>query len=99
MISIHGEEHYFDIDFWNSPSEMCYDNGTKYYLLQILEWKRDKNINKYTKYVLADTTKSVSLTILTELFKENAFVELICRQGTIIDLKKVVRNYILGERV
>lgn len=99
MITIHGDERCFDIDFWNGESEKYYDNGKEYYLLQITEWKNKKCVNMYSKYVLAETMKSVSLTILTQLFKENEFMDLLCQQRKIADMLQVIRDYTLGVRV
>ena len=94
-----GDEICFDIIFWNNESEKYYDNGKEYYLLQITERKNRKCVNMYSKYVLAETMQKVSITILTQLFKENEFVELLCQQRKIVNMKQVIRDYLLGVRV
>ena len=96
MIIIYGEMQCYDISFYCGQNEKYYDNGKEFYLLEIREWKGNKCVNMYHKYILADTTKGMSLTILTELFKEKNFVELLINQRKIVDMGKVIKEYILG---
>ena len=92
MINITGEEKSFDLTLYNGKSELIFDNGKEFALLEIREVKGNKIINIYHKYIIANTIKSMEWTLA--LLKTANFVELLLQQPKIIDLQQVIKKYI-----
>ena len=91
-LTISGEEKAFDITFYNGKSELIFENGKEFALLEIREVKNNKVINMYHKYIDISTIKSTELTLA--LLKTTNFVELLLQQPKIIDLQQVIKKYI-----
>ncbi|MBQ3047454.1 MAG: hypothetical protein IJD48_00365 [Clostridia bacterium] len=91
-LTITAEEKAFDITFYNGKSELIFENGKEFALLEIREVKNNKVINMYHKYIDISTIKSTELTLA--LLKTTNFVELLLQQPKIIDLQQVIKKYI-----
>ncbi len=91
MITINGLEKYYDITYYNGENEAIFDNGKKYYLLEIREFIGNKCKNIYHRYI---TNKINNDFVFCQLLKDHNFIKELLKQRKIIDISSLAKKYL-----